>query len=233
MKSIGFIPALKIAVRRKNKTHTRRIITPSPELHEPAVPLPLTEWTKYLESFQKKGLVDLLTAGPYVGYILPKCPFGKAGDKLYIKEEFYKYGHWEKDNSKVRKSGKQAWRFVEDSTQTFYDDNSPEAFKISRDKQEPHKSFWYKRLARFMPKALARYTVTIQSVRCERLLDITEEDAKAEGVELYNNYDGTYGGHGAPMSYKESFLLLFAKIHGQDVLKTNPFVWVIEFEFDS
>lgn len=42
-----------------------------------------------------------------------------------------------------------------------------------------------KRLARFMPMRFARTWLRITAVRAERLQDITEEDAIAEGIELF------------------------------------------------
>jgi hypothetical protein len=82
----------------------------------------------------------------------------------------------------------------------------------------------------FMPKAACRIKLEIINIRVEKLLDISEEEAKAEGVELYNNYDGTKGGWGAPVTFKEGYQFLWESINGKDSWNLNPWVWVISFK---
>ena len=81
----------------------------------------------------------------------------------------------------------------------------------------------------FMPESAARFFIEITAVRAERLQDISEEDCLKEGIELYNNYDGTYGGHSAPTAPKEAYAALINSIYGKGTWEKNPFVWVYEF----
>lgn len=95
-----------------------------------------------------------------------------------------------------------------------------------------------------MPKKACRLFLEITNVRVERLLDITEQDAKAEGVKLdndfgYNCYFCNGIGHKGNISPCEdgffksatpSFESLWCKINGEESLLKNPYVWVVEFK---
>lgn len=81
-----------------------------------------------------------------------------------------------------------------------------------------------------MPKNATRIFLRVTDVRVERLQDIDDESAKAEGA----NY-----GIGVSEKMKETAIDRFAKIWNHTVKKNdlskygwgaNPFVWVIEFE---
>lgn len=91
----------------------------------------------------------------------------------------------------------------------------------------------------FMPREASRITLEVLDIRVERLQDITEEDAKAEGV-----------GHGWQMNAgwpdylhiknricsltqdtaAMSFGTLWESINGKGSWDQNPWVWVITFK---
>lgn len=73
----------------------------------------------------------------------------------------------------------------------------------------------------FMPRKASRITLEIVSVRVERLQDISEDDAKAEGVEPYAPDDGRY---------VEGYRELWQSINGAGSWALNPWVWRIEFK---
>ncbi|MFC4688628.1 hypothetical protein ACFO4P_16930 [Epilithonimonas pallida] len=88
-----------------------------------------------------------------------------------------------------------------------------------------------------MPKEAARIFLEVTNVRCERLQDISEEDAIAEGVEssytvcrnpgyAYKNYEKYYD-FISPIS---SFASLWRVINGADSWKANPWVWVYQYK---
>lgn len=90
-----------------------------------------------------------------------------------------------------------------------------------------------------MPKAAARIFLKVKNIRAERLKDISESDAIAEGVdkkgEMYYDYFGEVPKVGRDFFYtnetaKISFMGLWCKINGVDSWRDNPWVWVIEFE---
>jgi hypothetical protein len=108
----------------------------------------------------------------------------QPGDILYATETHWVFGHWEQDckNGKGRDStNRLGWRFVCDDPLDIRF-NPVEGALISRDKTKPTVSNWYKRNARFMPRAYARTFILIKDVRIEYLRDITEADALLEGV---------------------------------------------------
>lgn len=76
-----------------------------------------------------------------------------------------------------------------------------------------------------MPRYFSRINLEITSLRAERLCSITEQDAKAEGVDpsivgdLYND-----------LKYRAGFETQWDLIYGQGNFSENPWVWVIEFK---
>jgi hypothetical protein len=88
-----------------------------------------------------------------------------------------------------------------------------------------------------MPKEAARIFLKIKDIRVERLFDISESDAIAEGIDAVDIRDGS-------ILYKDyrkyrpnilrdpnkSFLSLWESINGVDSLNDNHWVWVIKFE---
>jgi hypothetical protein len=86
-----------------------------------------------------------------------------------------------------------------------------------------------------MPRWACRLVLPLVSVRVERVQDITEEDARAEGVELISSGPGWecwmgYGPHGSCKSARESFRSLWVSIYGQESWDANPWVWVAQWE---
>lgn len=98
-----------------------------------------------------------------------------------------------------------------------------------------------------MPRAASRITLAIEHIRVERLQDITEEDARAEGLgcitkdgNLYkygiadrDGYPGT-DNDGWPWDEwdkdpRKAFARLWSRIYGPESWVTNPLVWVCEF----
>lgn len=74
-----------------------------------------------------------------------------------------------------------------------------------------------------MPKEACRLFLKVTNVRTERLQDITEMDAIFEGCMQYEK-DTDW------MTALYGFELLWKKINGESSWKSNPWVWVIEFE---
>lgn len=168
------------------------------------------------------------------------CPYGNIGDILWVREEHYRYGHWEEVEGAYTPTGKQKWCFVAETDEVKYSDNPPEEFRGGMHNADPETSMWYKRLARFMPKEVCRLFLRIKDIRVERLYDISEEDAIAEGapdeVPVYGLHPlkpkskpKWYAGTMA-VSHKEGFKHLWESINGPDNWKANPWVWVVSFE---
>lgn len=85
----------------------------------------------------------------------------------------------------------------------------------------------------YMPIEACRIRLKIKSIRVERLTDISEQDAIAEGVKKdllgyvdYMSRDDDYWS----LDARHSYFSLWDKINGKDSHKKNPYVWVIKFE---
>src|SRR5690606_4368792 len=94
---------------------------------------------------------------------------------------------------------------------------------------------WWKRPSIFMPRRASRITDYITEVRVERLQDITEEDAKAEGV-LFHSDEYGYCGYGkyagigpAHLTAKQSFRSLWDYVNGPGSWSRNEWVFVYKF----
>jgi hypothetical protein len=136
-----------------------------------------------------------------------KFPYGRPGDRLWIRETFCPdwtdHPIYKADGGSAREAGYS---------------------------KEPK---W--RPSIHMPRNLSRIDLEITGVRVERLQDISVEDAKAEGLEYREgmwgiwNADGSMrcGGGSYPV---EAFRCLWININGNGSWNNNPFVWVIEFK---
>ena len=130
-----------------------------------------------------------------------RCPYGKAGDRLWVRETIF-----------LPMKSPKRWK-------------SKVALKCSIPSIH-------------MPRWAARILLEIIEVRIERLLDITPQDARMEGIEsvwhdeetdvcLWKDYSGKSNGLAfARMSY----FSLWDKLKGTGSSKMNPWVWVIKFK---
>jgi hypothetical protein len=104
---------------------------------------------------------------------------------------------------------------------------------IRTDKPQPFKPSIH------LPKWASRIWLKVKSVRVERLHDISEADAIAEGVQIidstkgkpiYTDYFGRFHQGGGYTTPGNSFLSLWMSINGEENCLSNPWVWVVEFE---
>jgi hypothetical protein len=157
-------------------------------------------------------------------------PFGKPGDLLWAKE---------------------TWQ--ETTWTTKDDENYGYIYKASDDGQdwEDNSENWKWKPSLFMPKSACRLWLRIKDIRVERLQNISEDDAIAEGIDIntrgivkfpktYKNYlvNEKYLNKHPEMwkhefleSPKESFQSLWDSINKKThPWESNPWVWVVEFE---
>lgn len=161
--------------------------------------------------------------------ILYRCPFGQTGDVLWVRETFAKcIGRDEITPSEMEN----AYELSPDRFIVYKADSKEETHP---DHPEWGNKRWKPSI--HMPKDAARIWLRITDVRVERLHDISEADAIAEGVEriadygttgykLYTEPDAAY----SDIDAKWSFESLWHSINGADNWNANPWVWVLEFE---
>lgn len=157
-----------------------------------------------------------------------------VGDHIYVKESYYAYGYWKIDGK--TKTGKDKLRFIDCTSKCFYKYQyypyPPETVEFDRSQEG-----WFKRNSLFMPKKAARIWLECTGVRCERLQDITQADAKAEGIEKVCEYGETgYKDYNRPdetfsdIDAKLSFATLWESINGEDSWILDPWVFVYSFK---
>ena len=88
-----------------------------------------------------------------------------------------------------------------------------------------------------MRRGLSRLTLEITGVRVERVQDVSEEDAKAEGLAAIIGCAGTINAWESPAVYNgralatDAYADLWDSINGKKhPWASNPWVWVIEFK---
>lgn len=142
-----------------------------------------------------------------------RCPHGVPGDVLYVRENFRL--PWPCDSVKPREISMPARIFYEA-------DDTPETPRALGE--------WGKlRPAIHLPQKAARLKLTLADVRVERLQDISERDAEAEGAErLGLDEDG--GFYPSPLgTFYCGFAGIWTHIHGAAKWEANPWVWVCDW----
>jgi hypothetical protein len=153
-----------------------------------------------------------------------KCPYGKPGDILWVREaSAVTY-------STAPKMKRTVW----------YKADNPEIPANVKFKWKP---------SIHMLRGSARIFLKITDIKVERVQDISEEDAVAEGLKCLSKDGGTTYKYGIPdsdglpgtdntgwpwqecdTSAKKAFQKLWHKINGEQSWTDNPWVWCVSFE---
>ncbi|MBX9636713.1 MAG: hypothetical protein K2Q45_04095 [Nitrosomonas sp.] len=168
---------------------------------------------------------------------LDRCPFGKSGDRLWVRETWQGplfYDEIPEDwNSDKYKTPEYCHYKASDSCDfTDADDNFVERWSPSI----------------HMPRWASRILLEVVNVRVERLQDISEDDAIAEGLKAITK-DGRTIKYGIPdldrypgndnhgwqwcdwnVSPVIAYKRLWESINGPESWDLNPWVWVVEFK---
>lgn len=140
-------------------------------------------------------------------------PYGQIGDQLWVRETFCEVPMTDLANCKTS-------IFIEFAAgKKYLKQGKPPAIW---DSYKPEGVKWKPSI--FMPRAASRITLEITGVRVERLQDISEVDALAEGVEPLSDPGAVF----APA--KSAYCDLWESINGAGSWGLNPWVWVLEFK---
>lgn len=154
-------------------------------------------------------------------YNMVKPAYGLPGDILCVRENYFKAPYI---TDKMLRDGADTW------AKYYYQADENET--TTRQLKEWG---WKLKPSIHMPFEACRTFLKVTAVRIERLQDITEEQARGEGIEwITNKYGSGWKVYGVPEQITQmpivSYRSLWGSINGPDSWRTNPFVWVIEFE---
>ena len=177
--------------------------------------------------------------GPIV--FLP-CPYGEAGDRLWVRETWRISGWGEdpfiieyKDGVTRAETGQEALNYEEwaEWAERNWINISDELAAKGIEHDENGEYHWARgesplnwRPSIHLPRWGSRINLEVLSVRVERIQDITEEDAIAEGVPKISVLP-VWGDFEA----EKSFIKMWDVINSKRGFgwRKNPWVWVIEF----
>lgn len=154
------------------------------------------------------------------------CPYGQVGDRLYVRETWADVTSAFDDADEVRCVAYKADNSVYDVYGHIQYLEQLGASGIEVDKWKP---------SIHQPRFASRITLEITNIHVERLQDISEEDAEAEGVSAEHG-DCSYPTHlhccDMCLSAKDNFRLLWDSINAKRGYSwaSNPWVWCISFK---
>lgn len=185
------------AILEGRKTMTRRVVKPQPDIENEPVECGLYHPLRVNKRTGMQYPADEVYGAYGDGWDAP-CPYGKPGDRLWVRETHNAFTNPETGLKDVR----------------YAATNDHEKIK--------YYGSWKPSI--HMRREYSRITLEIVGVRVERLMDITPEDASAEGI--------------WPKSLPSemllsSFVALWDSINAKRGCSwgSNPWVWVIEFKW--
>ena len=207
IKPILFNTEMVRAILGGRKSCTRRMVKPQPD-EKHTYPLGFVT-----DSTEKKE-VGCFGFGidEYGGSIQYAKPQYQPGDILYVRETWERFECWNCEGDERGNCSKEPKKSVLDKTCGCYMYRATD--EISGDAK------WHPSI--HMPKEAARIWLKVTNVRVERLQDMTDDDAEAEGC-----FDYTSTALGFPDIWDSTIKKSDLDRYGWD---TNPWVWVIEFE---
>jgi hypothetical protein len=152
------------------------------------------------------------------GGVKVACPYGQPGDRLWVKETFMAV-------PRIAAAGHVI---------------APRVYYRATDEAQTKGLFHTWNPSIHMFRKFSRITLEVVSVRVERLQEISEADARAEGIVSSQIGSGdtrtglsTVWGLGGVGDYapsaKIAYSELWESINGLDSWDANPWVWVVEF----
>lgn len=197
------------AILDGRKTQTRRPFKVQPEYIGTIDGLETWNWNQWTWQYGKLKKLRIETVSP----------FGIVGDHLWVRETFcgyiqtsYEYDEWEEATTEKIK----------------------ERFPMTVEYRATSKSRPYKwRPSIHMPRWASRITLKVTDIRVQRVQEISEEDAMAEGVEpgclnCGRNCTWETKCNKPTPCYRDSFIHTWHEIY--DTWNANPWVWAATFE---
>ena len=207
-KPILFSATMVRAILDGRKTQTRRIMKPQPV--GPVFVATDPETPRYCLPYN-----ETLT----MGELAMRCPYGQPGDRLWVRETC---------RAEELPSGLDGVRYLADDC--FIPIENTEAasdawLSLAAYGQRLSGHQKYRKVSAIhMPRWASRITLEITGIHVERLQDISESDALAEGIDPKFPQDEQVA-NAAMMRYAD----IWESINGPGSWAANPWVWVVEF----
>jgi hypothetical protein len=212
------------AILEGRKTQTRRIVKPQPsDSWHPVV-------ERYCPTIIEKDGMD--GPGPEVFGASDedegrKFPYGAPGDFIWVREAW----------CSAHQDGAFGTAYRADNTYLQGKRSHPKGPHYHFPQIGPHVRW---RPSIHIPRWASRINLEITGVRVERLHEISEADAIAEGIRTMRDDSGTFVGRegdssdGRHMvtpwpSARQAYADLWESINGRSSWDCNPWVWVVEF----
>jgi len=192
------------AILNGEKTVTRRVMKPQPtpsNMGGHSWPCPIHQTMLHVEQELQNG------EGIWGGLADSACPHGAPSDRLWVREAWATDAQVDSIAPRELSQGEPIWYPADDHLR------QTGCSMMSRGKCRP---------SIHMPRWASRILLEITAVRVERVQDISDEQALAEGVDQTNTSIPGYA--------RQRFQDLWESINGAGSWDANPWVWVVEFK---
>lgn len=206
---IPFSAEMVRAILAGRKTQTRRVMKPA-KAKRP-----------------KRWLIDDAAVNGLI------CPYGDPGDTLWVRETFC--AHWNAPPHDAPASHRvftgSEMGPIRQKSGEYYQPQPSDLMTVwyGAEGNKPFHMSW--RPSIHMWRWASRITLEVKSVGVERLQDITQKDAIAEGApESHSSIDPISRRFGYQDFSRSWFAQTWEDIHGPGAWDDNPWVWVLSFE---
>jgi hypothetical protein len=217
---ILFSGAMVRAILEGRKTQTRRVVKHQ-ECHVEGAVYPAIDFDGQVMTY---AYVNPHSGENAKRYAI-SCPYGNPGERLWVRETWSHTGSgvW---TIAAARSGALDGKVIYKATD-----------------EEPCPGCWWPSI--HMPREFSRLTLEVVGVRVERLQEISEADAKAEGCESTRWFQPRGGPESEgrnlaavgdvwnatwdDISYRNGYANVWEDINGPGSWELNPWVWVVEF----
>ncbi|MES4685384.1 hypothetical protein ACSLV1_31915 [Pseudomonas aeruginosa] len=207
------------AILEGRKTVTRRVMKPQPTPSKDGGhhwPCKVHQSMLHVERELQNG------EGCWCGLAEAACPFGQPGERLWVREA------WTIDLLAAYSTEK---GYDSEYELRYRTDDASREIHVAPGEPDPYLALYDSqrgdwRPSIHMPRWASRILLEITAVRIERLQDISDDQAIAEGIDTHPT--GFYGN--GCITAGGAFLELWESINGDGKWAANPWVWVVEFK---
>jgi hypothetical protein len=207
------------AILARSKTQTRRVVKPQPYIDEQGNAC----WngSNFGQDSRGPHIQALASPVPSSKTGRVRCPYGQPGDRLWVRETWYCDDYRVQRGPYLKPDDMDLDDARQDGTLIYRASSGDRPYEAEQPVWKP---------AIHMPRWASRITLELTGVRVERLQDISEADALAEGISkrgaaCHIEGECTYAAPTAVEVYRQ----LWESINGAGSWDVNPWVWCVDF----